>query len=177
MTHPLHQFKFCPKCGSTFHENNFKSNKCDHCGFIYYMNTSAAVAVFILNNKGELLVCRRAHEPAINTLDLPGGFVDLYESAESAAIREVKEETGLEVMTLNYQFSLPNQYLYSDFDVHTLDLFYTATVKNSSILLANDDVAETFFIPIDQLKPELFGLRSIKLAIQKFITQKDSSSK
>ncbi|MEA4950359.1 MAG: DNA mismatch repair protein MutT, partial [Petrimonas sp.] len=37
MKHPLHQFHFCPKCGSkNFNENNLKSKKCADCGFTYY---------------------------------------------------------------------------------------------------------------------------------------------
>ena len=98
MSHPLHQFTYCPKCGArTFVERNEKAKQCTTCGFVYYFNPSSAVACFIRNSKGELLLVRRAKEPAKGTLDLPGGFVDMYESAEDAAHREVKEETGLRI--------------------------------------------------------------------------------
>ena len=86
MSHPLHQFTYCPKCGArTFVERNEKAKQCTTCGFVYYFNPSSAVACFIRNSKGELLLVRRAKEPAKGTLDLPGGFVDMYESAEDAA--------------------------------------------------------------------------------------------
>ena len=66
-------FKFCPVCGSgKFDQHNIKSKKCNSCGFIYYINPSAATAAFIRNDDGDLLVCRRAQEPAKGTLDLPG---------------------------------------------------------------------------------------------------------
>ena len=103
MSHPLHQFTYCPKCGArTFVERNEKAKQCTTCGFVYYFNPSSAVACFIRNSKGELLLVRRAKEPAKGTLDLPGGFVDIYESAEDAAHREVKEETGLDVTNITY---------------------------------------------------------------------------
>ena len=63
--HPLELFKFCPVCGSPHFEiHNEKSKKCADCGFVYYFNSSAATVAFILNGKGELLVCRRGKEPA-----------------------------------------------------------------------------------------------------------------
>ena len=97
MNHPLHQFIYCPKCGAnTFIERNEKAKQCTTCGFVYYFNPSSAVACFIRNAAGEILLVRRAKEPAKGTLDLPGGFVDMFESAEDAAHREVKEETGLD---------------------------------------------------------------------------------
>ena len=103
MSHPLHQITYCPKCGArTFVERNEKAKQCTTCGFVYYFNPSSAVACFIRNSKGELLLVRRAKEPAKGTLDLPGGFVDMYESAEAAAHREVKEETGLDVTNITY---------------------------------------------------------------------------
>ena len=109
--HPLEQFKYCPKCGSS-HFNTY-NEKSKHCGFTYYFNPSAATVAFILNNKMELLVCRRAKNPAKGTLDLPGGFIDMYETGEEGIAREVKEETGIEVNESLYLFSIPNLYEYN----------------------------------------------------------------
>ncbi len=166
--HPLYQFKFCPKCGSAqFVENNFKSKRCEACGFIYYFNPSSATVAVIINDKDEIMVATRAHEPAKGTYDLPGGFVDMDETAEEAVTREVKEETGLEVLSTQYLFSIPNLYMYSDFQVETTDLFFLCKVKNSSQFNAQDDVAELRFIPKADLNPSLFGLRSVKQGIEK----------
>ena len=85
---------------------------------------------FIRNSKGELLLVRRAKEPAKGTLDLPGGFVDMYESAEDAAHREVKEETGLDIAGCRYLFSIPNLYPYSGFEVHTVDMFFECLTES-----------------------------------------------
>ena len=98
MEHPLNQFKYCPKCGSAaFEIHNEKSKQCTDCGFVYYFNPSSATVALILKRKDELLVCRRAKEPAKGTLDLPGGFIDMNETGEEGVSREVEEETGLKV--------------------------------------------------------------------------------
>lgn len=165
--HPLAQFKFCPKCGSEhFVENNFKSKKCENCGFVYYFNSSSSTIALIINENKELLVATRAHEPSKGTLDLPGGFVDLDETGEEAVIREVKEETHLDVLDVRYLFSIPNRYVYSGFEVHTLDLVYLCKVENTQNLQAEDDVAKLQFIKINELNPDLFGLLSVKEVIK-----------
>ncbi len=69
------------------------------------------------------------------------------ETGEEGVAREVKEETGLEVIGVNYQFSIPNLYLYSDFLVHTLDMFYVVKVKDLSHVEAMDDAEESYWIP------------------------------
>ncbi|MDR1884145.1 MAG: NUDIX domain-containing protein [Prevotella sp.] len=165
--HPLSQFKYCPKCGSKrFVENNFKSKRCEDCGFIYYFNSCSSTIAIIINGNKELLVATRAHEPVKGTLDLPGGFVDMEETGEEAVAREVKEETGLDVERVNYLFSIPNRYVYSGFEVSTLDLVYRCMVKDTGNLKAEDDVASLEFIRISELKPELFGLLSVKEVIK-----------
>ena len=171
--HPLHLFNYCPCCSSSyFFINNFKSKKCDDCGFVYYFNSSASTAAFITNEKGYLLVAKRANEPAKGTLDLPGGFVDLYETAEEAVLREIKEETGLIVGHPVYLFSIPNVYLYSGFDVHTLDMFFEIKINDTSDIKAADDVIELVWMKREDIDPELFGLHSIRQAIEKWLSLK-----
>ena len=170
--HPLELFKYCPKCGSPhFEVNNEKSKRCADCGFVYYFNSSAATVAFILNDKNELLVCRRGKEPAKGTLDLSGGFIDMYETGEEGVAREVLEETGLQVEEAVYQFSLPNTYLYSGFLVHTLDLFFLCKVKDTSRIKEMDDVAESFWLPLDEVNPEEFGLDSVREGVRRFLKE------
>lgn len=167
--HPLKDFKFCPKCGSEeFVVNNFKSKRCLSCGFVYYFNASAAVACFLLNNKAEVLVARRKQEPAKGTYDLVGGFVDNYETAEEAVVREIKEETGLSVTHVEYLFSQPNIYRYSDFDVHTVDICFECKVDSFENAKAADDVAELMPIEIEKLNEHLFGFESIRKAVKQY---------
>lgn len=170
MAHPLELFRYCPKCGSEFFEiNNFKSKHCSSCGFTYYQNPSSSTAAFILNAKGELLVVRRAKEPAKDTLDLPGGFVDNGETGEQGIVREIKEETGLEVTEVEYLFSIPNIYRYSGMDIHTLDMFYLCRVEEDKPMRPADDVAECMWVPLRKVYVERFGLRSIRDAVHTFL--------
>ena len=168
--HPLDKFHFCPVCGSPqFHVNNFKSKHCQSCGFTYYANPCSATAAFILNERGELLVARRGKEPAKDTLDLPGGFVDMDETVEQGMCREIREETGLEVDQLTYLFSLPNRYLYSGMTIHTIDMFFEVHVPSSVRPVADDDAAALSWMPLDQVHPEDFGLHSISEAVRRFL--------
>lgn len=168
--HPLEKFRYCPVCGSKhFEENGPKSKRCDNCGFEYYQNPSSAVAAFITNSRGELLVERRGKEPAKGMLDLPGGFCDAAETAEEAIAREIKEETGLDAKVEGYMFSQPNVYLYAGMNIHTLDLFYRCTVPGNETPVAADDAAEAFWLPIADVHTEQFGLRSIRYALRQFL--------
>ena len=168
MQHPLYLFSYCPRCGSDkFAENDFKSKRCADCGFTYYFNPLAATVGIITNSKGEVLVARRAKEPAKGTLDLPGGFCDSYETAEEGVRREIEEETGLRVCGTRYLFSIPNTYMYSGMELHTMDMFFHCTVEEDGAITADDDVAELQWIAIKDLKSEDFGLASIKKGIEK----------
>lgn len=170
MSHPLHQFVYCPKCGAkTFVERNEKAKQCTTCGFVYYFNPSSAVACFIRNAADELLLVRRAKDPAKGTLDLPGGFVDMHESAEEAAHREVKEETGLDITECRYLFSIPNLYMYSGFEVHTVDMFFECLVDNFNGAHAEDDAAEIVILKKEDLQATEFGLHSIRQGIERYI--------
>ena len=171
--HPLEKFKFCPVCGSAnWTEHNFKSKACGDCGFVYYANPCAATAAFILNSRNEMLVARRAKEPAKGTLDLVGGFVDMGETIEEGMRREILEETGLEVDGISYLFSTPNQYLYSGMYIHTLDADFVVRVADDVKPQAAADAADCLWIPVEDVDPAEFGLTSIRRAVERFLAER-----
>ena len=168
--HPLDTFMRCPVCGSAcFDIHDFKSKRCADCGFVYYLNPSGATVAFIVNEQGALLVVRRAEEPARGTLDLPGGFVDIGETVEEGVAREVLEETGLTVTKAQYLFSLPNRYLFSGMPIPTLDLFFRCEVTSGAQPRPADDAAECFWLKLEDIRPELFGLHSVRLGVERFL--------
>lgn len=171
--HVLDKFCYCPVCGSKhFVEQTEKSKHCEECGFEYFLNPSSAVAAFILNKQGELLVTRRKYEPGRGTLDLPGGFCDIGETIGEALIREVKEETNLTIKEKCYFCSLPNKYRYSEFDIPTLDAFFVCSVEDETLLKAADDVEEALWMPLSDVRTEQFGLRSIRQALHDFLQKR-----
>lgn len=163
MIHSLAQFLYRPECGSLhFEVNNEKPKKYIDCGFACYFSPSSITVALILNERKELLICHRAKEPAKGTPGLPGRFIDMDETEEEGASREVWEEIGLKVEKTIYQLPLPNVYIYSGFPVHTLDMFFLCTVKDMSHFSATDDVANSFFLPLSDIRPEDFGLDSVR---------------
>ena len=167
-------FDYCPRCGADRLEaHGVKAQHCQRCGFTYYHNPSAAVALLVRDLRGRLLVATRGKEPAKWTLDLPGGFVDKGETGEEAAQRELCEESGLRLPTeqFAYAFSLPNSYLYSDFLVPTLDLFYTVQLPSEMpAVRAMDDVAQLCWLAPAEIDPSRFGLISIRRGIARYLS-------
>ena len=146
-THHQNIIKFCPKCGSDdFPSVSDRSFKCGRCGFHFFINSSAAVAALIFNEKGELLFTRRAIQPHIGKLDLPGGFIDLGETAEQALKRELKEELGIDIISMEYFSSHPNEYVFSGYKVMTLDLAFVVTPQSLQRLRPMDDISGFEFI-------------------------------
>lgn len=169
---PLYRFHFCPLCGSShFEELHDNARRCADCGFTYYTNPRGATVAVIINDCGELLVARRANEPAKGTLDLPGGFVDLGEDAETAMCREIVEETGLRVMPsdLRYLFSMPNRYPFSGIVCRTLDLFFECRVKARPLATAQDDVSALCWMKLEDLRLEDFGLESVRAGMKRYL--------
>lgn len=169
-THPVNVLKFCPRCGSAnFPATGERSFKCADCNFNYWINSSAAVAVLLFNEKGELLFTRRAIEPHRGKLDLPGGFIDPMETAEHAAIREIKEELGIDIRSLKYFCSYPNEYIFSGYSVFTLDIAFLAQTDQLNNMKAMDDISSfEFYKPHDVNLEELPSI-SMKNIIKEII--------
>ena len=70
---------------------------CPACGYIDYENPIPSVAVVITDEEGRLLLTKRNIEPGKGLWCLPGGFIEVGETAEETVVRETLEETGLKV--------------------------------------------------------------------------------
>lgn len=87
----------CGWCGSAFAPEQPWPRLCADCGQTSYLNP-APVAVLLLPVDDGLIVVRRGIEPRKGQLALPGGFINLGESWQAAAARELEEETGVAVL-------------------------------------------------------------------------------
>ena len=97
--------------------------------------------------------------------EVSGGAAQAGEGSREAVLREVKEETGLDITKCRYLFSIPNLYMYSGFEVHTVDMFFECHVENFNNVHAEDDAAEIVIMKKEELNADDFGLMSIKKAI------------
>lgn len=159
---PSEIFRFCPKCGNPgFIPDTDKSMKCGSCGLRYFINMSAAVAAVIHNQNNEVLFTVRKHNPAAGMLDLPGGFVDLGETAEEAIVREIKEELDLDITRMEFEGTFTNRYIYGGIEYQTLDLVFNCTVDSMQKIQVADDVSGYIFRDLKSVKVEEVGLDSI----------------
>lgn len=77
------------------HDGQSDKPHCPACRRFFYHNPVPAACCFVSRGPGELLFARRAVEPCKGEWCLPGGFIELGESSEEAALRELREETNL----------------------------------------------------------------------------------
>ena len=91
---------YCSRCGASLAFGPVAGEErdrlaCPECGFIAYMNPRIVVATLPLTDAGEVVLIRRAIEPATGSWALPGGFLEIDETVREGAVRETLEETGL----------------------------------------------------------------------------------
>ena len=87
----------CPHCAETIEQPIV----CDRCGWRWYANPKPAAGTLVErigpDGQASVLVLLRAVEPGLGMWDLPAGYLEAGESAEEGALRETREEAGLEV--------------------------------------------------------------------------------
>lgn len=176
-------FQYCPKCGSQNHKfENHHRFECLNCGFVYYHNCAAAVMVIIRRN-GKILFTVRNNEPQKGKLDFPGGFVDPKESAQFAAVRELKEELDLNISESDLKLldTEPNDYVFLDILYRTLDIVFETTLEQEQrINLEQSEILEVKWLSPDEIHLSDLGFDSMKAVVKKHILknteQQDSLS-
>ena len=145
--------KFCSKCGQ---ENIYgfidgrNRYHCKSCKSIHYQNPKPT-ATIICAQDNSILLAKRAYEPAKGAWGLPGGFMELNETLEEAAQRELKEETNLEG---NVKRILSTCSHYGTIFGDILLIGVEMEIKDYSIMQAGDDAEEIHFFNLNSL-PEI----------------------
>jgi 8-oxo-dGTP diphosphatase len=112
----------------------------------------------LLVENGKILLVKRGRDPYIGHYALPGGFVEYGEKTEEAAIREMKEETGLDVKItyLIGVYSDPAR----DPRGHTVSVVYEVK-RISGNLSSGDDATEAAFFSLSKLPALAFDHKKI----------------
>ena len=91
----LEDVRFCPRCGNDATVAFPRSITCSSCGYGAFYNPKPVACAIPTTHEDEVILLRRGFEPNRGLWSMPGGFVDLGESVEDAAVRETKEELNL----------------------------------------------------------------------------------
>lgn len=159
----------CPKCNSSietdesmlYDEFVYNSERCDVCNsdIVYNSNgivlftsvhepIAVAVDVVIANSKKEILLVTRKYPPCQGKLALPGGFIGSFEDAKTAAIREVLEETSLQLdinkLVLLCTMTNPGR----DPRGRVISIVYVYTLAVDELPAAADDASNVAFYNI-----------------------------
>ncbi|PKP51919.1 MAG: NUDIX hydrolase [Bacteroidetes bacterium HGW-Bacteroidetes-1] len=114
--------------------------------------TVDCVVFRIFNNRRQVMLIRRSNAPFQNYWAFPGGFVDIEETLEQAAARELYEESGINEINLT-QFHTYGDPL-RDPRHQTITIVYTGDIGQERTLRAGDDASEAGWFFVDQL-PQL----------------------
>jgi NAD+ diphosphatase len=149
--------RHCPRCGAaTSPIGGEWGKRCPRCAYEHYPHLHPAIIVLVRDGD-RVLLTRKAFWPA-GRYGLIAGFVDVGESLEGAAQREVREEVGVEICDLRYVGSqywpFPSQ----------LMLGFTATYSHGDLRINRSELEDARWFSVRDL-PDL----PPKLSIARFL--------
>ncbi len=122
-----------------------------------YPRPAVTVDMLIFRKTGhelQLLLIQRKHEPFQGLWAVPGGFVDMDETLEEAARRELQEETGLQNIALKQlrAYSAPDR----DPRHRTISIAFTGMLPDDQPIRAGDDAQKARWFSLHKLPPLAF---------------------
>jgi ADP-ribose pyrophosphatase YjhB (NUDIX family) len=160
-------FSFCPRCGGTLEQRLLKPSEperpvCSRCGFVFYLDPKVAVGTIIKTGNDRLVLVKRAIEPGYGRWVFPGGYVDRGEPLQVAAIREAREECGLDVRL----DGLVNIYSYAG---RTPVIVVYAATATGGTLCADDECLETAEFDVAGIPWDDLAFRSTHDALHDYL--------
>jgi ADP-ribose pyrophosphatase YjhB (NUDIX family) len=162
-------YKFCPVCGSPLEPRVLKITEpkrlvCTNtaCAFVFYLDPKIAVGTIIRVASGRIVLVKRAIEPGYGKWVFPGGYVDRGEEITLAALREAKEEAGLDVR-LDHLINI-----YSYAGRAPMIVVYAATMISGD-LAVDDEGLEAREFSLDEIPWDDLAFRSTREALRDYI--------
>ena len=163
-------YKFCPVCGSSLEPRVLKITEpkrlvCTNaaCGFVFYLDPKIAVGTIIRRpGQTKVVLVKRAIEPGYGKWVFPGGYVDRGEQITVAALREAREEAGLDVR-LDY---LVNVYSYAG--RAPVIVVYAATMLGGE-LAVDDEGLEAREFNLHEIPWDDLAFRSTREALRDYL--------
>jgi ADP-ribose pyrophosphatase YjhB (NUDIX family) len=165
-------YRFCPVCGSPLEPRVLKASEpkrlvCTSaaCRFVFYLDPKMAVGTIIRVAGGRRIVLvKRAIEPGYGKWVFPGGYVDRGEEMTLAAIREAREETGLDVRIDH----LINIYSYAG---HTPIIAVYAATMLAGELAVDDEGLEAREFDVDDIPWDELAFKSTREALREYLNR------
>ena len=158
------ELSYCPRCGHALEDREvFERMRrvCPACDLIVFRDHKVAAGVLV-EREGKLLFVRRRLKPREGTWSFPAGFVEFDEDPAEAAVRECREETGLEVELTGLLDVIAGREHERGADIV---IVYCARLVGGEPRAADDVDRVAFFAP-DELPPLAF--RATRVALDKW---------
>lgn len=151
---PKPQINFCPQCGKTL-TTDIRGGKerpiCPDttCGYVFWNNPAPVVAAIVERDGKVILV--RSHGWPEGWYGLVTGFLEYKEMPETAVLREVKEELGLDAQMGGYIG------MYPFYEMNQLIIAYHVIAAAGEIQLDTEELADYREVAIEAVQPWPMG--------------------
>jgi ADP-ribose pyrophosphatase YjhB (NUDIX family) len=170
-------YRFCPVCGQPLEWRVLKATEprrlvCTGaaCGFVFYLDPKIAVGTVIRLPDQRIVLVRRAIEPGYGKWVFPGGYVDRGEELTLAAVREAREESGLDV-TIDH---LIDVYSYAG---RTPIIIVFAATSVGGTLVVDDEGLEARAFARPEIPWEELAFRSTREALHDYFAAREGAGR
>ena len=162
-------YRFCPTCAGELENRLLKTGDperlvCTRCGQVIYLDPKVAVGTIVRMDDHRLVLVRRAIEPGYGLWVFPGGYVDRGEAVTTAAIREAREEAGLDVELER----LVNIYSYAHRSL--IVIVYAARAVGGELCTDEECLEARLFTP-DEIPWESLAFHSTTQALRDYLAE------
>ena len=164
---------FCPRCGGRLVPREVEPGRfvpvCTVCGRYHFRNAKPCAGILLVRG-AQVLLARRLRDPHQGELDIPGGFMDAEESPDACAIREAKEETGLDVRLVDLLGFYMDTYEFQGEVSNILNIYYVAEAEGEP--QPGDDASALEWHPIAEPPTMAFRHEAVVLRdLQRWVPQ------